>query len=386
MKKAAKQEDAFCGASLTEGEVKRWRKVLLSRWRAKEAVALGKVLWEPVKKWLEEAEKKGGMEKGVMEVRVSWPDGVGVFPLEVLGVKEKRAFAYSIGARTGWRGRLAEHRGVGLWHTTSGIGRRDKPLCGPVVRQAMKKEQVLEARKEQSVISEGERGVLGGSLSGFSPVRAKGWLKKAWVRGWSFRKTCAQAKDGKEWQNCAKREMEKTGGIPLHIGMLSHGVWARKREKEWPLCVQSEVGWVSEAQMVIQGKRGRGWDSQRKCVVRETAGVGMRGWKASDAFGLPWQGSYWWLGACESGRGQSEGGEGENSMARSLLVAGSRGVQMTLWKVDQGGTERWLASVAQSLHKGQSAAFALKQAQQQLRKYPEFAHPFYWSGFVLLVP
>jgi len=186
--------------------------------------------------------------------------------------------------------------------------------------------------------------------------------------------------DGEQWQRCAMREMETSGGIPLHVGVLSHGLRPTRREKAWPLCVQAEVGKVKEAQMVLQARR---WD-ERKAVQK--AGWGMRSWKASEALGLPWQGSYWWLGACETGRGRSVRGEGEESMARSLLMAGSRGVQMTLWKVDEGATQRWLTKVGQQLRKGDSAAMALKKAQQHLRQGERFAHPYYWSGFVLLAP
>jgi CHAT domain-containing protein len=61
------------------------------------------------------------------------------------------------------------------------------------------------------------------------------------------------------------------------------------------------------------------------------------------------------VSACDSGRAKYEFGEGFVGFGQAVVLAGSRGVCLSLWKVDD----------------------AAKDA-------PPYAHPYHWAAFVLL--
>ncbi|MFM7150564.1 MAG: CHAT domain-containing protein, partial [Gemmataceae bacterium] len=126
------------------------------------------------------------------------------------------------------------------------------------------------------------------------------------------------------------------------------------------------------------------------------------------------------LSACETGLGLQAGGDGLLGFAQSFLLAGSRSVCLSLWKVDDRATALLMDRFYQNLVKKKMAkAVALKEAKDWLKnlsvseasqrlgtlmegvsrgsrparediaKLPEdkakpFAHPVYWSGFVLI--
>lgn len=92
------------------------------------------------------------------------------------------------------------------------------------------------------------------------------------------------------------------------------------------------------------------------------------------------------LSACESGIGKYMQGEGIMSLARSFMYAGAPSVVMTLWKIEDNTTATLMASFYENLSNEMPKAEAIRAAKlRYLREsYPEFANPFYWSGFVLV--
>ena len=92
------------------------------------------------------------------------------------------------------------------------------------------------------------------------------------------------------------------------------------------------------------------------------------------------------LSACETARGQTRSGEGIVGLAWSLMVAGARNVIVSQWKVESASTTDLTVEFYKSL--GETAApdkaEALRQAALKLRRNPNYSHPFYWAGFVLV--
>lgn len=70
-----------------------------------------------------------------------------------------------------------------------------------------------------------------------------------------------------------------------------------------------------------------------------------------------------------------------SSLAEAFWLAGSRSVMASLWKVEDKSTGLLMTNFYGKLKSGKGKANALQLAQQELRKDPNYAHPYYWSGF-----
>ena len=97
------------------------------------------------------------------------------------------------------------------------------------------------------------------------------------------------------------------------------------------------------------------------------------------------------LSACETARGDAAGGEGLVGMTWALLVAGVPTAVASQWKVDSASTAdlmvRFHRSLSNQLSKSSnlsSKAKTLQQAALGLMKNPQYRHPFYWAGFVMV--
>ncbi len=90
------------------------------------------------------------------------------------------------------------------------------------------------------------------------------------------------------------------------------------------------------------------------------------------------------LAACSSGSGRLLSGEGVLGLTSAFLAAGVPAVVATLWPVDDAATARFSGFFYEALAEGLGADESLRQAQERLRAEPATAHPFFWSGFVLV--
>jgi CHAT domain-containing protein/tetratricopeptide (TPR) repeat protein len=102
------------------------------------------------------------------------------------------------------------------------------------------------------------------------------------------------------------------------------------------------------------------------------------------------------LSGCETGSGKQIRGEGTVGFAHAFLQVGARSLLVSLWGVEDSATALLMQRFYQSWwgHRadaGQvSKATALQQAKEWLRTYRDaggetpYAHPFYWSGFILI--
>ncbi|MEP4094107.1 DUF2225 domain-containing protein [Reichenbachiella sp.] len=100
------------------------------------------------------------------------------------------------------------------------------------------------------------------------------------------------------------------------------------------------------------------------------------------------------LSACETGLGKISNGEGIIGLTRALIYAGAKNITVSLWKVSDESTKQLMIDyydnflpheVPADLHESLSYAYALKKAKvSMIEKGGKFAHPYYWSPFVLI--
>lgn len=95
------------------------------------------------------------------------------------------------------------------------------------------------------------------------------------------------------------------------------------------------------------------------------------------------------LSACETARGNFRFGEGLIGMSWAFLVAGSPAAMVSQWKVDSASTSQLMLAFHGNLRASGGAALsgrarALQRAEVRLLHSPEYSHPFYWAGFLLI--
>lgn len=87
------------------------------------------------------------------------------------------------------------------------------------------------------------------------------------------------------------------------------------------------------------------------------------------------------LSACETGASRIASGEELQGLVRSCFQAGTAAVLATLWPVEDTASAALMVRFYEELHRGQSAAAALRAAQ--LAAASSDQHPYFWAGFVL---
>jgi len=92
------------------------------------------------------------------------------------------------------------------------------------------------------------------------------------------------------------------------------------------------------------------------------------------------------LSACETGVGKVSKSEGIIGLSRALLYAGSRNVIVSFWKVSDSSTSDLMVDLYDNiLNKNMTYADALHAAKlKMINGGGNFAHPFFWSPFVLI--
>ncbi|MCD4792545.1 MAG: CHAT domain-containing protein [Bacteroidales bacterium] len=99
------------------------------------------------------------------------------------------------------------------------------------------------------------------------------------------------------------------------------------------------------------------------------------------------------LSACETGLGKIAEGEGVIGLTRALLYAGSKNVIVSLWQVSDESTNQLMVDFYSNFLnektpplKGAGVMFAdhLSKSKLKLINEGKYAHPFFWSPFVLI--
>jgi len=71
-------------------------------------------------------------------------------------------------------------------------------------------------------------------------------------------------------------------------------------------------------------------------------------------------------------------------LARTLLFAGARSVEASLWQVSGAGTARLMGAFYREYARGIPKVEALRRAQLDLLQDKRYTDPYCWSGFVLM--
>jgi CHAT domain-containing protein/tetratricopeptide (TPR) repeat protein len=92
------------------------------------------------------------------------------------------------------------------------------------------------------------------------------------------------------------------------------------------------------------------------------------------------------LSACDTARGRFAAGEGVLGLMWALFVAGSPATLVSQWKVDSSASAALMVDFHRQWQaaRGLSKARALRAAALAALSTREFAHPFYWAGFILV--
>ena len=90
------------------------------------------------------------------------------------------------------------------------------------------------------------------------------------------------------------------------------------------------------------------------------------------------------LSACETGVGAASTGEGVYGLRRAFVTAGAESQLMSLWQVDDYGTSELMSLYYENLmNQTQGRGESLRNAQLALMNTGTYAHPYYWSSFIV---
>ncbi|BAY33799.1 TPR domain protein [Nostoc carneum NIES-2107] len=90
------------------------------------------------------------------------------------------------------------------------------------------------------------------------------------------------------------------------------------------------------------------------------------------------------LSACETGLGEEVKGEGLIGLTRGFMYAGSPRVLVSLWSVDDRGTSELMKKLySKMLQQGLKPAAALRAAQVEMWRNPDYSAPYFWAPFTL---
>jgi len=90
------------------------------------------------------------------------------------------------------------------------------------------------------------------------------------------------------------------------------------------------------------------------------------------------------LSACETGIGEIQKGEGVISVGKGFSYAGAKSILTTLWTINDQTTSKLIPLFFKQLKAGQPKDKALQLAKQQFIKENRDAHPYYWSGYMII--
>lgn len=88
------------------------------------------------------------------------------------------------------------------------------------------------------------------------------------------------------------------------------------------------------------------------------------------------------LSACDTGVGEVANGEGVYGLRRALVIAGSESQVMSLWQVDDAGTQALMVAYYANLKAGLGRSEALRQVQLSFLNSEQYSAPYFWAAFI----
>lgn len=127
-------------------------------------------------------------------------------------------------------------------------------------------------------------------------------------------------------------------------------------------------------------------------LVLASASAGEDGFlEAREIIGLDINADLVVLSACQTARGRVAAGEGLIGMSWAFFVAGTPTTVASQWKVDSTSTTLLMSNFHRLIAPQQSSgavrvskAEALREAALKVLANPQYRHPFYWAGFVVV--
>ncbi|MDA0265700.1 MAG: CHAT domain-containing protein, partial [Cyanobacteria bacterium] len=90
------------------------------------------------------------------------------------------------------------------------------------------------------------------------------------------------------------------------------------------------------------------------------------------------------LSACDTGLGDIANGEGVYGLRRAFAIAGAETQLISLWQVDDFGTQSLMADYYEQLLSGMGRAEALREVQlAMINSDSRYANPYYWAAFIV---
>lgn len=92
------------------------------------------------------------------------------------------------------------------------------------------------------------------------------------------------------------------------------------------------------------------------------------------------------LGACETGLGGKDNGEGNINLARAFSSIGVKSMLLASWKIDEESTIKITENFLKNLQDGYTKSEALQKAKLEFlnNANPRNANPFYWAGLNII--
>ncbi len=107
---------------------------------------------------------------------------------------------------------------------------------------------------------------------------------------------------------------------------------------------------------------------------------------AAEIYNLSLNAELVFLSACQTNLGKYYSGEGLISLARAFTFAGAKSIVASLWSIDDAQTRYIVQSTYQQFKNRTKKNKALAEAKRQYLLNTEqiYAHPYYWSGLILI--
>jgi CHAT domain-containing protein len=154
-----------------------------------------------------------------------------------------------------------------------------------------------------------------------------------------------------------------------------------------PLAKETDVKrWIGEAEVVHLSVHGKFNATEPLLsylkLARSDSDDGQL--SAAEMFGLPLARSRLVvLSACETGKAQATHASELLGMQRALLFAGANTLVLSYWPVDSDATAVFMQAFHQAVQSSPPAV-AARVALRAVKKQKAYAHPYFWSAFMVV--